>query len=319
MTETQGNPVPLVIVEEHHEAFYVWNYAVRKGWLTASGNTLLHADSHADLSFPRLRRPLDSIGDLADLADFTYQELNIGNFIWPTVYQGLFSRVLWLRYRHKLSEGGWRSILIGAKNQRKTEFFTASSLASTPYGSVTDVRSIEYAPITTQECVKTDQPVVIDIDLDYFCCNEHPRLPVLEVETTKAEYEKFTHDPYHFLRIAGGKIAAIARDERYFLVYDDFPYRDDPELPCNPIDRGEIKERIIDFVRYLRVYSILPPLILICRSVYSGYTPREQSSFVEENLTQQLGELYRLQTFSIQDLLPASTAERSSHFAAYSS
>jgi len=318
MTQTQSNPIPLVAVEEHHEAFYVWNYAVRKGWLMASGNTLLHADSHADLSLPRLRRPLESIGDLADLAEFTYQELNIGNFIWPTVYQGLFSRILWVRYRHKLAEGGWRSVLIGAKNHHKTEFFTASSLASTPYEAVTDVRSIEYAPVTTQECLKTDQPVVIDVDLDYFCCNEHPRLPVLEVETTKAEYDKFTHDPYHFLRIAGGKVSVIARDERYFFVYDDFPYRDDPEPSCNPIDRDEIQERIIDFMNYLRSYSITPPLILICRSVYSGYTPREHSRFVEESLTQQLGELYSLQTFSIQDLLAVATAERSNRLAAYS-
>ena len=94
---------------------------------------------------------------------------------------------------------------IGAKNRSRTEFFTASSLAATPYADSTDARSVEYAPVTTQECVKTDQPVVIDIDLDYFCCNEHPRLPVLEVKTTKAEYEKFLHDPYHFLRIAGGE------------------------------------------------------------------------------------------------------------------
>jgi uncharacterized protein UPF0489 len=316
MKQTQSNPVPLVVVEEHHEAFYVWHYGVRKGWLGASGNTLLHADSHADLSLPRLRRSLDSIGDMPDLASFTYQELNIGNFIWPAVYQGLFNRVLWVRYRHRLNEGGWRNLLIGAKNRSRTEFFTASSLAATPYADSTDARSIEYAPVTTQECVKTDQPVVIDIDLDYFCCNEHPRLPVLEVETTKAEYEKFLHDPYHFLRIAGGKVSAIVRAERYFFVYDDFPYRDNPEPVCNPSLRSEIEERIIDFTNYLRSHSIQPPLIVICRSVYSGYTPAEHCSFVQENLVETLGQLYSLQTFSIQDLLPVATTEGSHYVAA---
>jgi hypothetical protein len=276
----------------------------------------LHVDSHADLSLPRLRRSLDSIADLADLADFTYQELNIGNFIWPAVYQGLFNRVLWLRYRHKRTEGGWRSVLIGAKNRFGTEFFTASSLSETPYANATDVRRIDYAPVTTQECIKTEQPVVVDIDLDYFCCNQHPCLPVLEVETTKAEYEKFIHDPYHFLRIAGGKVSAIFRDERYFLVYDDFPYRDDPAPLCNPVHRSEILERIIDFTDYLRSSSILPPLIVICRSVYSGYTPREHSFFVEKNLIEQLGELYSLRLFSIQDLLAVPSGERSDHVAA---
>jgi hypothetical protein len=313
MKQLQNITIPLVAVEEHHETFYVWHYAVRNGWLAPGGNTLLHVDSHADLSLPRLRRSLDSIGDMADLANFTYEELNIGNFIWPAVYQGLFNRILWLRYRHKLNEGGWRSLLIGAKNRSRTEFFTASSLASTPYADSTEVRRIEYSPVTTQEYLKTDQPVVIDIDLDYFCCNEHPRLPVLEVETTKAEYEKFLYDPYHFLRIAGGKVAAIAREERYFLVYDDFPYRDSPEPAYNPILRSEIEERIIDFTNYLRLYSILPPLIVICRSVFSGYTPTEHSSFVQENLIDRLGQLYSLQTFSIQDLLTRSTTEWSHH------
>jgi UPF0489 domain len=317
MKQTNSSPIPLVVVEEHHEAFYVWHYGIRNGWLSASGNTLLHADSHSDMSLPRLRRPLDSIGDMSDLAAFTYEELNIGNFIWPAVYQDLYNRVLWVRYRHKLNAGGWRSISIGAKNRSRTEFFSVSSLASTPYADSVDVRTIEFAPVTTQECVNTDQPVVIDIDLDYFCCNEHPQLPVLEVETTRDEYEKFVHDPYHFLRIAGGKVSVLAREDRYFFVYDDFPHRDDPGPVCNPAVESEIEERIIDFTNYLCSYSIVPPVIVICRSVYSGYTPAEHSSFVQERLIERLAQLYSLQTFSIQDLLPVSPAERSDDVAIF--
>ncbi len=309
MREAESKPIPLVVVEEHHEAFYVWHYSVRNGWLAAEGNTLLHFDAHPDMALPRLRRPLSSIGDLADLADFTYRELSIGDFIWPAVYQGVFNRVLWIRYRQKLSEGGWRTLLIGAKNPGGTEFFTAASLASTPYAASKDVRSVDYAPMTTQECVKTDQPSVLDIDLDYFCCNEHPRLPVQEVETTGAVYEEFHRNPYHFLHFAG-KISAIARAGKYFLVYDDFPYRHTPEPPNYPADRSEIQARITDAADFLRSYSVIPPLIVLCRSVHSGYTPREESAFVETTLIEHLEKLYSLEVLSINDLLADSIVQR---------
>lgn len=310
MREAQDKTIPLVLVEEHHEAFYVWHYAVRKGWMAAEGNTLLHFDAHSDMALPRLRRPLDSIGDLIDLAEFTYRELNIGDFIWPAVYQGFFNRVLWVRYRQKLSEGGWRTILIGSKNRQRTEFFTASSLTSSPYAGAEDIRSVDYAPMSTEECLKTDQPIVLDIDLDYFCCNEYPRLPVQEVETTRSVYEEFHHNPYHFLHFAIGKISVVARAGRYFLVYDDFPSRDDPDPPASATERGQILEKIQDCAEFLKSYFVVPPLIVLCRSVHSGYTPREQSVFVEKTLIEYLDQMYKLDVFSIENVLPVSIAQR---------
>jgi hypothetical protein len=151
--------VPLVVVEEHHEAFYVWHYAAQEGWLGRDGNTLLHVDEHADMFLPRLRRPLTSISSLTDLAEFTYNELNIGNFIWPAIYLGFFSRVLWLRYKHEISAGGWRTIYTCGKDTDKREFVAASSLASSPYADAEDIRSVEYAPVTTAEFLNTNLPV----------------------------------------------------------------------------------------------------------------------------------------------------------------
>jgi hypothetical protein len=292
--------IPLVVVEEHHEAFYVWNYAVQKGWLAPNGNTLLHVDNHADMSVPRLRRRLTSIGGLSDLAEFTYHELDIGNFIWPAVYLGVFSRVLWLRYRQETGAGGWRTIFICSKDDDKREFVTASTLG--PYENSQDIRSVEYAPITTGEHLSTEFPVILDIDLDYFCCNEHPNLPERkrEIEVTRVVFEEFHRNNYHFLRISpGGKISAVARRGRYFLIYQDYP-----PSPRKSVTRSSIRERIDDFVNYLRSYSVIPPLIVICHSVYSGYTPSEHIAFIKKTLIKGLETLYSLNLLSIQGLMP---------------
>jgi len=290
--------VPLVVVEEHHEAFYVWHYAAQEGWLGRDGNTLLHVDEHADMFLPRLRRPLTSISSLTDLAEFTYNELNIGNFIWPAIYLGFFSRVLWLRYKHEISAGGWRTIYTCGKDTDKREFVAASSLASSPYADAEDIRSVEYAPVTTAEFLNTNLPVVLDIDLDYFCSNERP-VVLRELEITARAFEEFHRNIYHFLRISPGvKISAEARQGRYFLLYEDGPRPPDPVAT-----ESSLTERIDDFVGYLRLYSVVPPLIVVCRSLHSGYTPQKYGAFIERTLFSRLDTLYSLKILSIQGLV----------------
>ena len=36
----------LYIIEEHHEAFWLWNYCIMRGTIKPSHNTLLHVDHH---------------------------------------------------------------------------------------------------------------------------------------------------------------------------------------------------------------------------------------------------------------------------------
>ncbi len=51
--------IPLHVLEEHHEAFLLWQIAIRAGVLPARGNTLLHVDEFPDDGVPRLRRSLE--------------------------------------------------------------------------------------------------------------------------------------------------------------------------------------------------------------------------------------------------------------------
>jgi len=82
------------IIEEHHEAFFVWNYAVLNNLLPAKGNNLFRIDEHSDMETPRFNLSIHELnGDLTLLENFTYNELNIGNFILPIIYQELFNKV----------------------------------------------------------------------------------------------------------------------------------------------------------------------------------------------------------------------------------
>jgi UPF0489 domain len=300
VSQPDSKTIPLAIVEEHHEAFYVWNYAVRKGWLQSSGYTLLHVDAHADILLPRLRRPLSSIGDLADLAEFTYRELDISDFIWPAMYQGLFDRYLWLKYRHRFSAGGWRSIAIQSKNVTSTEF-RLTELNGLPVANSPDARIVEYAPITTRDVIKTDQPIVLDLDLDYFCSNDYPDLPQRELEITKQTFDEFTNNRYHFLRISpADKISACERNGGYYLVYNDY-YPDDSGRGDQ---RAQASERVEDFGRWLERCKIEPSLIVICRSFHSGYTPGRLCDDIQREVITILEGLYSVAQTSIDEILP---------------
>lgn len=179
--------------------------------MAESGNTLLHVDEHSDMSLPRLHRSIRRIGNAVE---FTYSQLDIGNFIWPAVYQGIFNRVLWLKRRHR-NGSGWQRMLVCAKNAEATEFITGSSLAGTPYADAADARPMEFSRVTTADTLRTDQPVVLDIDLDYFRSNEFPDFCGKRVEITRAAYEEFAGDPYHFLRISpGSDVRAINPNSR---------------------------------------------------------------------------------------------------------
>ena len=292
-----------MVVEEHHEAFYVWQYAVENAWTAPSGNTLLHVDSHADMSSPRLRRSLNSLVDLSDFYEFTYRELDIGNFILPAVYQGLFDRILWLKYQHSASASGSRQLAICARNQQGTEFLTAKSSELPDEMAPADLRRFEYSYVTARQEPHPAEHLVLDIDMDYFCCNDFPILTNRQVEITAASYEEFHRNRYHFLRISpGAKVSAVEREGRYWLIYEDLPGR-----PHGPFSETSIQERIEEFVHYLAGY-VAPELIVLCRSVHSGYLPRELHSFVETNLITALEKQYELEKMFIDDLVPHAVA-----------
>ena len=289
--------IPIVTVEEHHEAFYVWHHGIRNGWFASSGNTLLHADHHSDLSVPRLRRPLSAIKDMPDLAEFTYEELDIASFIWPAVYQGIFSRMLWLRDKHS-SEKTMRTGYVWQADCQGFTFQTGWAQSLKAKTLPEDTRSIELVLVDPADSLRTDQPIILDIDLDYFCCNVQPR-GVFELEVTQSTYNSFLTNPYHFLKLPpSNKAKAECRDGRYYLVFNHGHAE-----PAPSFVKGELDARIESFARYLQVHDAVPALAVICRSVHSGYTPEEWAGYVEQRVIECLQALYPVETFYISELL----------------
>jgi hypothetical protein len=297
----EARRIPLVIIEEHHEAFYVWEYAIRRGWLPESNNTLLHVDAHADMWLPRLRQPLRRATSLRDLARFVYYELDIGSFIWPAVYLEQFNRLLWLRHQHRMSAGGWRKLIISEKlaGPREFQLFAATDAAAELQGP--RGKSVDYCPVTTGELVKTDQAIVLDIDLDYFSCNSYPELPFHEIEVTADTFHEFNGNRYHFLRLPPGeKVSATRRGNKYYLTFNDYH-----SVPLDSAASAkDASGRLNDLVRFLRTNSVAPELIIVSRSYFSGYTPQALVAVLESRLLEALSDLHPVQILTIDSILP---------------
>ena len=281
--------IPVFIVEEHHEVFPIWHEAVRLGQMPRSGSLLLHVDEHSDMSLPRLRKPLPRIGsELSELKEFAYTELDIGNFIWPAVYQGIFAKVCWIRASHKSTT--WQSMKICAKSPDGCEFITGSSLIHTAYEKAADQRTMEYELLTTANDFPGSESWALDIDLDYLCCNSFPDLGQRVLEISKAEYNEISSNVYHFLRISPGmKVSWEQSGGRYLLRFNYSARSVAPEY--NP---DQIQTRLEALLLWASGAPTRPSLVTVCRSVHSGYTPRAEADRIQQLVVDRLEEIWPL-------------------------
>ena len=290
--------VPLVLMEEHHEAFFLWNYAMGQGWIPERGNTLLHVDSHSDMVLPILRCALPKQGNLHEIQRFTYSALDISTFILPAVFQRIFNRVLYLRHEHPVSASGWRRLAVELDTEGRMRLRTRTQSV---FDEGPSVRSFNYTRVTPRLPIDTDQPITLDVDLDYFCTNENPVPLEPEIETTREVHEEMQSNPYALPRlIPRMNITSVERQGRYYLVFYDSPA---PEVSLE----GQLKmieTRMADFMSSLRKSSVRPVLISVCRSRYSGYTPARVVSYIEEYLLRELAKLYSFDCVNLQTLLP---------------
>lgn len=287
--------IPLFVMEEHHEAFFIWHYAIQHQLMAIRGNTLLHIDEHADFGAPRLFQSVDTLGmDLHAIYRFTFNELSCFEFIIPSLYLGFFKELVWIRQstEHKSDQ-----LAVVRSPQRSGQFFEMTGYnvfnnqPTLPSMALTDGRCVRYRHQTASDVLPLMDKVVLDIDLDYFSCEDAVNLPQ-KLEVSPEEYAKFQTDRYHFLRInQGSRIKMQKEDGKYFLYLKNYP-----EAAPTPlrVTRSTILERLDGFVAFLRDKQVKPQIINVARSRFSGYTPHDQWQFIEQNLIERLSTLYDL-------------------------
>ena len=149
--------IPTAITEQHQQSFYYWHKSGLQDVL------LLHIDGHADMDglAPSRRK----------VTDLYYNHLGISSFICPAVHFNIVSSIYWLNPHSKkrrlqlmgsldCEEEGLK---IGTKILGKNILWKYSEESEyTEYG----VGKV----ITSAEILLDNRPLILDIDLDAFCC-----------------------------------------------------------------------------------------------------------------------------------------------------
>ena len=296
--------IPFYIMEEHHEAFFIWHYAIAEGFIDKTKNILLHVDEHSDMMLPLLNFCLQSVtANLQKLHDFTYSELTIANFIYPAIYQGIFNDVYWLRQNHERSIKQKKMHIYSHKKEGRQLMLKSKLELGELFNP--DRKFFTATPITVQDSLDSeesktsDKSIILDIDIDYFSC-DNAAGEYLEIEITQDAYEEYVNNYYHKMRLAfGGNKSVKSIDGKYYFcsIQPD-------ELLSEKLKVSEevIIERIDALVNFLKANQIQPKLIDVCRSRLSGYTPNDQWQFIENTLIEKLSSLYEFEPVFVSEL-----------------
>lgn len=294
-------PIPMFIIEEHHEAFIVWNYAIQQGLIPPTGNTLFHVDEHSDMGTPQLNTSIHELnGNINAIRNFTYKELNIASFIMPAVYKGIFTQVYWIKQKYKKENGHFEKMYVRSCNQKGEKLLSGKLNDLEKKGDDVDRKEFDYC-LKNIYHLPSNVNVVLDIDLGCFSCTGNPNeIEEIIIEITEIEYNKFNCIPYHRLRSSGlNRIETITENNKYFYKLNAF----DSIYPSSLlVDLDIINNQIINSRQQVEIKNITSTIIDICRSRHSGYPHSEQVKDIESALIEELSIMLQLQIIRLKNI-----------------
>lgn len=237
-------------MEEHCEAYFVWKQAgIRDAWCW-------HVDAHLDigkdgLTASRLAelKQCQSLEEahrrgLCGNAYVPWGGLHCGNYLYPAIREGIVSRLTWVIPPDIVSGNllNWARLhLDGWFDLSLEEFHQLHEHQGIVQGTIL---GIPFQLGTAEKLVLPEQPVLLDIDIDYFLdgegqiWQEPEQLPLpTSLLTTVAYSVKGGYTPTPFRRLAGpfvegslGGYEANALDRAAALVRFQAFQQAEPEL-----------------------------------------------------------------------------------------
>lgn len=164
--------IPAALVNDHHEVFFYW-------WKSNLKNAVLfHVDGHPDT---------DVYGGVTSLkSPHDYAKLNIANFIHAAAYHGMVSSIYWLN-PHSLERRLQDLGTTRQDDQQRTKLKMYTwAWHSAIYKAEHNIVKGQGEIITVDQIfIPKDSPMVLDVDLDAFCCHRNETLRNLPVNARK--------------------------------------------------------------------------------------------------------------------------------------
>lgn len=262
------------IVEEHHEAvisiFNLTENKVRNNYI------LLNFDDHSDFNIPLIH--IDNLRptNIREVTNVVYSDLRISDFIIFLLYSKIISNFIW----------------IGNTGEEHTYYYTLKEnksyhnyISIEPVATKTIVGSYLYIKANLKSDIKSfvKSKIIISIDLDFFSCSNNSGESLL-IQISADEYADYNNNKYNKIRLSYGSRAKVSKkNNEYYLHISELHYYAE-----NILTKPEIYQKIKNLIIFIKRHKITPELIVICKSVKSGYTDQTKYQYILSILLEEL-------------------------------
>lgn len=186
--------IPIFIVEDHNEVLEFVYRCLGSRHLPFHNNTMIHFDSHPDMTIPRTM-PSEYVFNKEKLLD----TLSIENWIMPTCFAGHFSQLVWMKphWAEQIRENDYQFVIgdyCGHIKVNSTLEYFLSEGSYRPESDLSDNKLIDLKVRTLSKdfvghsdlLPRNNSVYVLDIDLDFFSTHN----PFIQIYEKAEVYQK---------------------------------------------------------------------------------------------------------------------------------